>query len=710
MYRKIQYRKTHAALTGVTVYAGLSLTAVWGQADVQQHDVRQNDAVTLAPVTVTGQAATKTETPFIETPQAISVIDREDIEEKGAQSVQRAANYTPGVFTNQIGASNRYDYLVLRGFSDGSINNTFLDGLKLMGDSGSYSSMVIDPYFLESIEVVKGPASVLYGRASPGGLVALNSKRPEFENSGEVRFMAGNRDQRSAAFDLTGPLGDESRVAYRLVGLASAADTQFGPVEEERYAIAPSITWDVTDATSVTFLAYLQHEPEGGYHSGLPYEGTIESRAGRHISNTFFEGEEDYEKFERTQRMVGYDLEHRFSDSWTGRQKLRYLDADVEMNQVYAYGWATDTELYRYYSGGDESLQAWTLDNQLEAHLRSGFIEHTVLLGADYQERENDVAWPSGAFPTLDAFDPQYGAEPTALYPATRERRELKQTGIYLQDQLALGNWRLSLGARHDWVDIENTDRDSGNASELDDTQFSGRAGLLYLFDNGVAPYVSYSTSFAPNATTDQHGDLLAPTEGKQIETGLKYQPLGTRDQYTVSLFHITQENVSTKDPNESFYRAVGEIESQGIELEAHTQLTDNLRLQAGYSYTDVTYQETEDDTEGNTANQVPRHQLSLWGDYAVTRGALAGLGAGLGVRYYADIYADEENTEKVPDYTLVDAMLRYDLGQLGLQGVSARLNVTNLLDKEYVASCYDLNYCYFGEERSVRATLSYRF
>lgn len=222
-----------AWLLGVSL---LPLTAAAQQAT--------RDAEALAPITVTGQAATKTETPFIETPQSVSRISRETMDVRGVQSVQRAADYTPGVFTNQIGASNRYDYLVLRGFSDGSLSNTFLDGLKLMGDTNSYSSMVIDPYFLESIEIVKGPASVLYGRASPGGLVALSSKRPLFEDHREIRLGVGNNAQRSAAFDITGPLDDERRVAYRLTGLASAADTQFGPVEEERYAIAPSITWD----------------------------------------------------------------------------------------------------------------------------------------------------------------------------------------------------------------------------------------------------------------------------------------------------------------------------------------------------------------------------------------------------------------------------------------------------------------------------------
>ncbi|NYS61179.1 TonB-dependent siderophore receptor [Vreelandella salicampi] len=671
-------------------------------------NAQQNDE--LDPLTVTAQAATKTETPFVETPQTVSVIERETWETRGAETVQRAASYTPGVYTNQIGASNRYDYLVLRGFTDGSVSNTYLDGLKVMSDGGSFNSLVIDPHFLESIEVVKGPASVLYGRASPGGLVAQTRKRPEFEHSGELRLGVGNNDHRSVAFDLTGPLDAERRVAFRLTGLGRAADTQFGPAEEQRYALAPQLTWDITDATSLTLHAYLHQDPEGGYHSGLPFEGTGEDRNGRRIANTFFEGEDDFDKFERDQTMLGYELAHRFSDNLTGRQSLRYTESDVELEQVYAFGWANATELNRYYSSGDESLQALAVDNQLEANLTTGFVEHTLLAGLDYQQRDNDVVWGSGAFPAIDAFDPQYGADPTAMYADNRRQRELEQTGVYLQDQLALGNWRLNLGGRHDWVDIANTDHDSGAKSELDDTQFSGRAGVLYLFDNGLSPYVSYTTSFSPNSSVDQNGDLIEPSEGEQVETGLKYQPVGTQDRYSLSLFHITQENLATKRASETFFRATGEIESQGVELEAQRQLTDNVSLQAGYSYTDVTLEKTSDANEGNTDNWVPRHKASVWGQYRFQEGALAGLDAGLGVRYYADIYVDEANTEKLPDYTLVDTTLGYDLKKVGLDGVSARLNVSNLLDEDYVGGCNNLNFCYFGAERSVKATVSYNF
>ncbi len=374
----------------------------------------------LSTVTVTAQqAATKVATPFIETPP--ERLDHHRYTDDTARRQHRAARHRlhpPACIATRWGASNRFDYLVLRGFSDGSLSNTFLDGLKVMGDANSHSSMRIDPWFLDSIEVVRGPASVLYGRASPGGVVALNSKRPEFEPGGELRFRVGNNAQRSAAFDLTGPLGAEQRVAFRLTGIASAADTQFGPAKEERYAIAPRLTWDITDATSLTVEAYLQDEPEGGYHSGVPYEGAVVARNGRKISNNFFDGEADYDAYERTQRMLGYTLEHRFNDRVSARQLLRYLNSDVTLNQVYGFGWASPTsnELTRYYSGSEESLQALTVDNQLEARLTSGFMEHTLLLGADYQQRENEVAWPSGAFPSLDAFNPVYGSEPLAFY------------------------------------------------------------------------------------------------------------------------------------------------------------------------------------------------------------------------------------------------------------------------------------------------------
>ncbi len=651
------------------------------------------------------EGATKLETPLVETPQAASVISREQFERRGAQSVQRAANYTPGIFTNQVGASNRYDYLVLRGFSDGSIGNTYLDGLKLMGDTNSYTATVIDPWFLETIEVIRGPASVLYGRASPGGLVAFKSRKPEFTSGGEVRLSAGNHDHRSLAFDLTGPLNEEKGLAFRLGGILSAEDTQFGPVEEERRALNATLTWRLSDATTLELMGYLHDEPEGGYHSGLPYEGTVVDYNGRRISNTFFEGEDEYDKFDRSQQLFGYALEHHFNDRWTFRQKARHLSSAVENQQVYAYGWANENELTRYYSGGEEDLSAWTLDNQLEGFLTHGSTEHRILVGLDYQYRNNDVSWPSGAFANINPFDPVYGTGPTAFWSATEEEHRLKQTGVYLQDQITHDHWRFVLGGRYDQVEIRNKSLSSDTISELDEGHFSGRLAALYLMDNGLAPYASYSTGFTPTSFVDANGDLLKPMEGKQYEVGLKYEPVGSNSSYSAALFHITRSNIATKEQPTDPYRAIGEIESQGVELEARTSLTTSTALNASYSYTDATYSKSDDGNQGNAVIYSPKHQANLWLDYR-----LNALTSSLGVRHYRDIQADRANTHTLPSYTLVDMALHYDLGRMGLGDAYVQLNVNNLFDKEYVASCNSLEFCYFGAERSIKASFGYTF
>lgn len=666
----------------------------------------------LDTLTVTAQAATKTETPFNETPQATSRVERDEWEQKGAETVQRALDYTPGAFTNQIGSSNRYDYIVLRGFTDGSVSNTFLDSLKLMGDAGSFSSLKIDPYMLESLEVVKGPASVLYGRASPGGLVSLTSKRPAFtdEVTGEVSAGYGNRDQYHAGFDVTGSLDESQRAAFRLTGITRGGETQFAPVEEKSYAIAPSVTWDITDRTTLNLNAYLSREPEGGYHAGMPYEGAVASRFGRHIDNDTFEGEPGHDVFERDQTLLGYELEHRFSDNLSARQKVRYLGSDVTNHQAYITGYASDTKMYRGYLESEESLETWTLDHQLEYHLDAGDVSHRLLFGADYQHRQTDTEDAYGALTPIDVFDPQYGATPTNVTTYYEKDRELEQIGTYFQDQANWGNWHAMVGARHDWVEIDNAEELSGNENSREDTQFSGRAGLLYAFDNGVSPFINYTTSFSPNSLSKLDGTILEPTEGEQVEAGLKFQPNGKADQYSLTAFHITQENVATKENPEAEYETIGEIQSQGIELEARIQLANDFSMHAGYAYTDATFKDTQNSYEGNRVNQVPKQTATLWGFYDASDGPLRGLDAGLGVRHYTESYADRDNTREVPSYTLLDGMIGYDFSEVGLEGVTAKINVNNILDEDYVASCYSLSYCYFGAERSVKATVSYDF
>jgi iron complex outermembrane receptor protein len=671
--------------------------------------------------------ATKTSMPLAETSQTVSVVTRQQIEDQGSRSIAQAVRYTPGLMSTPYGATTRYDYVAMRGITDGSVDNLYLDGQKLLGDSGTYSSLQVDPYFIERIDILKGPSSVLYGRSLPGGLVAMTSKKPQYEASRQIGLSYGSEDNKQAAFDFTGPLDDE-RIAYRLVGVAKDADNQVDGIEEKRYAVMPSLSIDFTEDTRLTLQAMLQHDPESGYHGGLPADGTVTSHNGQRISRSFFEGDEDYEKFERDQQMIGYQLEHRFNDTVSARQNFQYLDSTVESGQVYQYGYATQDELVRYYTGADEVLHAWTLDNQLQFLFDTGALNHTLVTGLDYQRRKAKVDY--NAATGIGTINPYTGvAKPSSLvfYHQYDELRELEQTGLYVQDLISLGNWRFSLGARQDWVDVSFEQTESMYGDQADQSkleQFTGRVGVLYAFDNGLSPYASYSESFNPNATGAYNYDsdtgsyditLLDPTEGEQYELGLKYQPLGTDDLYTISYFDLKQSNLANKDSNENFYRAVGELTSKGVEVEARLHPRDNLNVIASYTYMDVEY--SKDFTgaagvnnRGNTPNAVARNMASLWTDYTFEQGLIAGLQVGGGVRYFGKSWADAENTLRIPSYTLYDAMLGYDLSRVGLDGMSAQLNLNNLTDEKYVAACNSLSQCYYGEARNVMATLTYDF
>lgn len=674
------------------------------------------------------QIATKTSTALLETSQSVSVVTRQQMDDQGSQTVSQAMRYTPGVLTNPYGATHRYDYVAMRGFNDGSVDNIYLDGLKSMGDSGTYSTMQVDPYFLERVDILKGPSSVLYGRSSPGGLVALTSKKPLYEPYHQIQATVGTQGQRGVGFDFSGPLDDDKRIAYRLTGLTDKSDTQFDHAEEKRYALAPTVSIDFSEDTSLTLQAYLQHDPEGGYHGGVPASGTLHQRNGQRISENFFDGEPGVDGYSRNQQSFGYQFEHRFNDVFTARQNFRYLDSKVSMDQIYAYDWTTPTsnELTRYYSGGDERLHAFIVDNMLQAEFFTGAAKHTTLLGVDYQRRKTVVDWTSGSVAPLNAFNPEYGNSAISYYSPTSYLRRLEQTGVYAQDLIELDKWRFSLGLRQDWVKTSDENRlaETGRpaGTEISDrrTKLTGRAGVLYLFDNGIAPYLSYSESFNPNSYSDSAGNPLAPTDGTQWEAGIKYQPPGTDNLFTASVFRIDQENLASKLPQENFYRPIGAVRSQGLELEAHMQLTDNFKLLGSYTLTDIEYSKSMVSTlstatnpienKGNSPTQAPRHMASLWGDYAFNDGALDGLRLGAGVRYVGYSWADAENTMKVPSYTLFDASVGYDLSKVGIKGVDVRVNANNLTNESYIATCASLSFCYMGEERNVSATVSYEF
>lgn len=663
--------------------------------------------------------STKTSKALAQTAQSVSVVTREQIERQGALTAADAMRYSPGVLTNPYGNTHRYDYLAIRGINDGSVDNITIDGLKSMGDPGSYSSLQIDPYFIERIDILKGPSSVLYGRSNPGGLAAISTKRPEFTPSGRVDLSYGNNARKSLGFDVTGLLNEN--VAYRVVGLAKDADAQADHVTETRYALMPSLALNLSDDTFMTLYAYLQDDPNGGYHGRLPASGTVHKRDGRRISSSFFEGDPALDEFTRTQQMLGYELEHRFNDTWSARQNFRYLDARVSNSQVWGSGYVSGNQLRRGYSGGQEQLHAWIVDNMLQADFATGAAQHTLVLGLDYQYSKNKIAAQSDtAGAPIDVFDPvqDYG-DLTALRSTNDALRRQKQTGLYLQDLVEIDNWNLSFGLRQDWYDVSIDDEISGKDANQGE-KLSGHVGVLYAFDNGLSPYVSYSTSFNPTSNYSSGAQILDPTTGEQWEAGLKFQPPGTDDLYTLSFFNLEMENLYAKENSleDSFYKGVGGIRSRGVELEARFKPVDNLQLIASYTYADVSYSKSyfvNDgtavvDAKGNTPPQTPERMASLWADYRFSDGALAGLTVGAGARYVGHSEGSELNDFNVPSYTLFDASVGYDLSQVGLKGTSLQLTANNLTDEYYVASCYSAVACYLGEERTVTATVTQRF
>ncbi|UZH02448.1 ferrichrome porin FhuA [Pantoea anthophila] len=663
--------------------------------------------------------STKTDTPIEKNPQSVSVVTREEMEMRNVTSVKGAFNYTPGVLTGNRGSSDVIDALSIRGFSETNTNQ-YLDGLKLQGDN--YSEFALDPYFLERAELLRGPVSVLYGKSNPGGVVALVSKRPTQETLREVQFQMGNDNLFSTGFDFGGALDDDGVYSYRLTGQARSQDAQQAMNKEKRYTIAPAFSWRPDERTRVDLLTYFQNEPETGYYGWLPRQGTIVpiTRAdGREykLPTNFDEGEQS-NKISRTTKMVGYSAEHSVDDTWTLRQNLRYADLRTDYRSIYGNGFnAATQEITRGSAASSEKLNQFAVDTQAQAKFATGLVDHTLLLGVDYQRTRNDIDAAFGSAAPLNAINPQYGNDANIGTPFPYQYlNKQEQTGLYTQDQMEWNRWVLTLGGRYDYAMTSALNRNGDTEVKNHDQAFTWRGGLNYVFDNGIAPYFSYSESFIPTAGTTSDGQPFDPARAKQYEAGVKYVPKDRPVVVTAAVYQLTKTKNLTAEPgNVLFSVQSGEIRSRGVELEAKAALNANVNLTASYTYTDAEY--TEDTLlKGKTPVQVPKHMASLWSDYTFHETALSGVTLGAGVRYVGEsqgLYStgSEQNQNfKVAGYTTVDAALKYDLGRFGLPGSSVGVNVNNLFNREYVASCYREYACYWGAERQIVGTATFRF
>lgn len=511
---------------------------------------------TLSPISVTGRVesatgpvdgmvarrsatGTKSDVSVLETPQSLSIITPDQMDVQGATNLEQTVRYTPGIRSEILGAGTERDKIYIRGFEP----NYYLDGMMLPYGAAGQGSR-IEPYGLERIEVLRGPSSVLYGQNPPGGIINMVSKRPTAEPLREIALEGGNFDRRQVAADFSGPIDEEGKFLYRLTALKRNSDTQVDYARDDRDYVAPSFTWKPSAATSLTVLGQYQRDDADVSVMYLPAWGTLYKNPYGDIPRDRNVDEPDHDKFKRYYRSIGYLFEHHFNDKLTVRQNLRYADVDVTAYSVYGTGLIMNPAtqlpsdyrtLSRYQWDVDRYQSFFTLDNQAQAKFQTGALSHDLLLGLDYKRATLDQTVHGGVGPTIDVYNPVYhdigrGAKVVDGY------EEQHQIGLYLQDQVKLERWLLTMGGRYDWTDKTNRNRMTNVKTTSDDNVFTGRVGLTYLAESGLAPYASYSTSFEPVSGTGYGGTPFEPTKGRQYEVGVKYQPHNSNSLHGVGL------------------------------------------------------------------------------------------------------------------------------------------------------------------------------
>ncbi|MDP4570404.1 TonB-dependent siderophore receptor [Pseudomonas sp. LPH60] len=663
-------------------------------------------------------AGTKTDTSLVEAPRSISVATRQQMEDRNVQNLDDAVRYMPGIVSASYGSDTRYDWMRVRGFEP----TQFLDGLPL--PRGVYANPKAETWNLDRLALLRGPASSVYGQTPPGGLLDMVSRRPSADTSHAVQIQYGSDNYRQINFASTGKIDDEGQFLYGLSGVVRDAGTQVDHIDNKRYNIAPSLTWNIDTDTKLTLLTQFTRDDTGATSQFMPIQGTkIKSPLGE-VSHHKNLGDPDYEFYDRTYYALGYAFEHRFNDVWQFRQNLRYTKSELSFQQLtvgsYAYSPADAAgNISRTSTNVNEDIGQFAVDNNFQANFATGDIDHTVLIGLDHQRTSTSYLSIYGDGGKTNIFNPVYGqpiVRPSRTDAYYDYDQKTIQTGLYVQDQMALDNWRLTLGGREDWVHQGTTYLNKKDATNTDRSKnFSGNAALSYVFDSGVVPYISYAESFQPasNASVSPT-ESYKPTEGSQWELGIKYQPPGSNTLLSAAVYDLTQKNVlvtSIGAGGESITNQTGEVKVKGLELEAVSDLTENLKVIAAYTLAKSEVQKGIH--KGNRLQLMPNQQASLWTDYTWHSGVLDGFGIGAGARYTGNTYGDQANTwlGKADAYTVFDAAVHYDLGRLdnSLKGASLKLNATNLFDKDYLSTC-DGSYCYFGDQRSVVASATYQW
>jgi len=648
-------------------------------------------------------SATRTDTAIHETPQSISVVPAQVVEDIGATRLEDALDYAGGVERgNNFGGQGLTEFLV-RGFST---QEFYRNGFAV---NRGYPNMP-DANTLERIEVLRGPASMLYGRGDPGGTFNIVSKQPQAERRTVLGSQVNTDGLRRGTLDTTGVLDESAAFTYRLNLVAEGSDSFRDHVESERYNIAPVLRWQLSDDTALIL--------EGDYlHNRHPLDRGLTrypNQAGD-LSRDRFLGEESAGKLTNQNATTQLRLEHQLDSQWMLRGGIQYLDGSLDGGAVENNGLAADGRTVgrnyseRWLNWNDLAVQA-----NLEGHFDAAGVVHTLLLGVEFDDFNYDSqidrsGGATGDFP-IDLYDPVYGQPlPALTRTTTYDDENLKSYAFFLQDQITLTE-RLTahVGARLERFEqrYENKLNPAGSWDQTHNA-VSPRFGLIYDLTEELAVYANTSRSFKPNRGADRSSQAFDPEEGIAHEVGVKYELPEHDLSVTAALFHITKENVLTSDPFDSNYQvAAGEARSRGFDISVAGNITPQWRMIGGYAYVDaeVTESSSASMPVGTRLANVPRHSFNLLDTYEFAEGPLAGLGVGMGVKYVGDRKGGATRTAFDMDaYTTVDLLAYYPL----TERVRLNLNLNNLFDEEYEERAWGNIWAYPGAPRTLQAGIA---
>ncbi|AFZ30913.1 TonB-dependent siderophore receptor [Gloeocapsa sp. PCC 7428] len=649
--------------------------------------------------------ATRTDTPLRDIPQSIQVVPQQVIRDQQATRVEDALRNVPSV-TQEGGYYSSTSNFRIRGFRTDA-ENVLRDGLFEGVGNVTGQTVETDLFNIERVEVLLGPASVLYGSAAPGGTINLVTKQPLSDPFYQVDATIGNYSFYRGLVDLSGPLDDSRSILYRLNLGYENSGSFIDFLDRESLSISPTLSFRLGDRTELLVEGEYA-SIDTGYYPGLPAIGSILPNPNGEIPRNF-NPVEPGDVVRTTNSRIGYRLEHQFSDNWLLRNAFRVRFSTLYSDTGFPLSLEDDERtLNRLQEINEGDGTNYVLATNLIGNFLTGSIRHQLLVGVDWNRDNATYTRSNRGISPIDVFNPVYNQPRTEPFEISfSDDYEINSLGIYIQDLVSLTeNLKLLLGLRYDTQDYNLRSRVDDFTLSRFDSAFSPRVGIVYQPIEPISLYASYARSFTPVLFgTAFDGSPFEPERGTQYEVGVKAD-LSNQLSATLAFYNLTRTNVPTDDPdNIGFSIQTGEQRSRGIELNIGGEILPGWNIIAGYAYTDAQITQDNIFPVGNRLNNVPENSFNLWTTYQIQQGELQGLGLGLGLFYVGDRPGDLFNTFTVPSYLRTDAAIFYQRNQF-----RAALNFTNLFNVDYFESADSDFQVIVGRPFTVRGTISWEF